>query len=83
MPARHEIIAVIGHDAFSKLSEAFGGMTIYVPNGARERLEARNQEIMQAINQGQTTAAIRQKYQLTRRQVENIKRRYRNGQADA
>lgn len=69
----HCIVSLIGLDAATKLTDTLGGQTVRLFECQSNYLAKRNAEIKRMIAQGATIRTIAKTFQLSDRQIRNLK----------
>ncbi|CAM3292372.1 Mor transcription activator family protein [Halomonas lysinitropha] len=69
----HPITLEIGPEAAEKLAYFYGGTSLDVPGTRNATLEARNRQIMVALEEGQPTREVAVTFGLTARHVRHIR----------
>jgi hypothetical protein len=70
----HPLEFLIGVSCLKRLVRAFAGQRIYVPTERQDRLVFRDREIAEAFTSGATDRVLADRYGLTLRRVEQLRR---------
>ncbi|PNQ66317.1 hypothetical protein [Vibrio sagamiensis] len=73
-PRRSKLRHLLPKDSLNNLSYAYGGTYLTLPTSRQIDLQGRNQQIIQALESGETRSAVAKRFGLGIRQVSNIKK---------
>ena len=73
-PTRSKLRHLLPQDSLNSLSYAYGGTYLTLPTSRQIDLQGRNQQILQALESGETRSAVAKRFGLGIRQVSNIKK---------
>lgn len=73
-PTRSKLRRLLPEESLNSLSYAYGGTYLTLPTSRQIDLQGRNQQIIQALENGEPRAAVARRFGLGIRQVSNIKK---------